>query len=157
MNVLECFKMLRLYQLNSPTSGNASDRDGITETGCNADMELKLVTWSSITKSQDAPIHSLCYQLRDDFQAILHAHSPYTVAVDSFQDFGPESFRYAVIEADWRTEKEEIGRALAKYGLVLHRNHGVYAAAERAYTAYEAICTLEHAAKTAYIRAAFRK
>jgi ribulose-5-phosphate 4-epimerase/fuculose-1-phosphate aldolase len=143
VNVLDYFLLLRRYGLNHPTSGNASDRGGITETGCNADGELVLVSWDSITKSQDAEIHRICYDLRSDINAILHAHPIYTVVMGQ----APH-----VVDADWRTEKRKIAEALAETGFVLHLGHGVYAAAERAERAYTAICDVEHAAKTVYLR-----
>lgn len=147
--VLHWFRMLRRHGLNNPISGNASDRSGITRTGCNADGELELVSWDSPTRSQDAPIHELCYEQRKDIDAILHAHAPYTVATDGLRFIhGPIS----VIKADWNTEKERIALALIKHGIVLHHDHGVYACYENAEEAYSAICAIEHSARTAFIR-----
>ncbi len=141
-DVLRWFRLLRTHGLNHPTSGNASDRSGITKTGCNADDDLSLVDWDSPDRSQDAPIHQFCYEHSSDVQAILHAHSPYTASLGEFP----------FIEADWETEKHKIAEALVKYGLILHKDHGVYVAAESAQKAYETLCSLEHSSKISWIR-----
>lgn len=140
-NVLRHFQLLRHYGLNHPTSGNASNRERITMTGCNADAVVELVAWDSPDCSQDSPIHQFCYEQRPDVQAILHAHPPYTVAIGT----------YPIIDADWGTEKQLIAEKLVEHGLILHSDHGVYAAATSAQKAYEALCTLEHCSKMAWI------
>ena len=137
-DVLRYFRLLRQHGLNHPTSGNASDRSGITKTGCNADDELSLVDWDSLLRSSDSPIHKFCYENRTDVHAILHAHPPYTLAVDMRQP------SLTVIEADWNTDKEIIADALAARGKIFHRHHGVYVAAQSASDAYAKLCCVEH-------------
>lgn len=141
-NVLNYFQLLRRYGLNHPTSGNASNRDRITRTGCNADDVVEMVLWDSSDCSQDAYLHQFCYEHRSDVQAILHAHSPYTIAMGA----------YPFIDADWVTKKQQIAEALVEHGLILHSGHGVYAAAKSAKEAYEALCSLEHVAKIFWIK-----
>ena len=58
----------------------------------------------------------------------------------------------AVIDANWFTEQPRIAKALADHGLILHIDHGVYAAAPSAKQAYEMLCAVEHSARMAYIR-----
>ena len=148
------FRLLRTYGLNHPTSGNASTRDSITYTGCNADeKDIPLVGWKSPFCSQDAPIHSACYKQNGDVGAILHAHSPYTVALDRdclSLEIGMPGL--IVIDAEWETQKADIAAGLFRLGLVLHRGHGVYAAAMTAREAYAMICALEHLAHIEHIR-----
>ena len=144
--LMRYFKLLRSYGLNHPTSGNASNRDSITMTGYNADDSWALVGWDSPFASQDAPIHSACYKQNVDIGAILHAHLPYTVAV------GKASLKLDRVVADWYTEKPKIAKALAEHMLILHLDHGVYAAAPSAKEAYEMLCAVEHSARIASIR-----
>ncbi len=156
--VMKYFKLLRTYGLNHPTSGNASNVDSITMTGCNADEGLAMVGWDSPFASQDAPIHSTCYKQNGDIGAILHAHLPYTVAVGgrgAFFDLEGNLLRFVVVEADWNTEKPRIAKRLAEHRRILHLDHGVYAAAPSVKEAYEMLCAVEHSARMSYIRRSF--
>ena len=148
-DVLRYFRLLRQHGLNHPTSGNASDRRGITMTGCNVDDYIELVDWDSPFISSDAPIHKFCYDQRPEVEAILHAHSPYAIAGGSFPSM---NVRCWFIKADWEAEKQKIAEALVEHGLILHLDHGVYAAAESATEAFEMICSVEHSAKISCLR-----
>lgn len=154
-DLLYWFKLLREQNLNSSKGGNASIRGWITPTGCLAETVESLVPIRHTKASRDAPIHCQAYH-NEKIRAVLHAHSPYTMAAFNSNCL-PSDLELTVtflggvpvVSGDWRDKKvkQNLGLNLAAGGIVVHTNHGVYAAGMDAKEAYAKITSLEHSCK----------
>lgn len=169
------YRWLRRYGLNDSHSGNASVRNGssiwLTPTGACADLlkpkhliRCRLGKTRCPGASLDTALHFSVYECNPQAQTLLHSHGPYSVAWSmEGQDFIPPDFegqyyfkRVPVLNiayGDYLTQApEQVGKALAKYPLVMVKGHGVYAQAESINLAYKWTCSLEQSAKTAWLR-----
>ena len=176
------YQLLRKYGLNDSHSGNASIRDNdnfiITKSGACADLiesadllecAINSIKTPSVKSTQpirpslDTGIHQSIYQRYPEFNAVLHAHNPYTIA-QTFNGsyFSPLDFEgqlyfgdLDIIECDTNnyleTMPQRISDALQNNKLVIVRTHGVYVGAETAELAYKWLCSLEQSAKIKWL------
>jgi L-fuculose-phosphate aldolase len=174
--LVQYYRWLRQYGINDSHSGNASVRDGndiwITPTGAGADtLQASGLVHSDLHShfgggaSLDAPLHIMVYQKNPDARAVLHGHSPYSVAITmEIDEFEPEDFegryyfpRVPVLSIPHKEYLREtpklVAEHLADYRVVVVRGHGVYVQAENLDLAYKWICSMELSAKTAWLAA----
>ena len=176
------YQLLRKYGLNDSHSGNASIRNNqnfiITKSGACADLiepadlvecaidSIRTPSAKStlpIKPSLDTGIHRSIYQRYPQFNAVLHAHNPYTIALTlQGSHFSPLDFEgqlyfgnLDIIECDTsnylETMPQRISNALHNNKLVIVRTHGIYVGAETAELAYKWLCSLEQSAKIKWL------
>jgi len=164
------YQLLRQHSLNDSHSGNGSirlsDSFVVTKTGACADTikQSELVTCHfdkplPDNASLDASIHKLIYQHNSHYQAVLHAHNPYTIALTLQSDtMSPVDFEGKLYfgelpvlqcEANHYLEvmPQRISDCLKQHSVAIVQSHGVYAAAENLELAYKWLCSLEQSAK----------
>jgi len=164
------YQLLRQHGLNDSHSGNGSIRlqNGfcITKTGACADTiktgELVRCTSNNSPTngaSLDALIHQAIYQANNKYEAVLHAHNPYTIAMSlSCSIFQPVDFEgklyfgdLRIIECDEKNYHDVMPKAISDclqtQPVAIVKSHGVYAAAENLDLAYKWLCSLEQSAK----------
>ncbi|MGI9263821.1 MAG: class II aldolase/adducin family protein [Gammaproteobacteria bacterium] len=167
-------RWLRIYGLNDSHSGNASirrtDRMVITPTGCCADtltpenlVETALTALPADGASLDAALHLAIYAARPDVKAIIHSHGPHAIAMTlDGRDFVPIDFegqyyfkRVAVVDIPYENYVDDspssVAGALAESNVVIVRGHGIYACGETLDLAYKWTCSVESAAKIAWL------
>lgn len=179
-SLLQYYAALRRHGLNDSHSGNASVRDGdtvwITPSGAPAEglAESALVACRLPDKvgdgaSLDAPLHLAVYRADPGIGAVLHAHSPHTVAMTlggaPFEPLDQEGMLYfpgvPLVSPDggdyweWHRARapERVAAALVEHRACVLRGHGVYASGESLDRAYQWLCALEHSAKIAWLAA----
>jgi len=168
------YQLLRQHGLNDSHSGNGSIRlDGafaITKTGACADtliahelIHCRLNQPPSENASLDASIHQSIYQSNESYQAILHAHNPYTIALTLHsQQFHPVDFEgklyfgeLQVIECEAEryldVMPKRISDSLKQQPIAIVQSHGVYAAADNLELAYKWLCSIEQSAKIKWL------
>lgn len=170
------YQLLRQHGLNDSHSGNASIRQEsgfiITKTGACADLitEADLVPCPSQGKPQtspaaslDADIHRDIYQHCPQYNAVLHAHNPYTIALTlNEKQFSPVDFEGQLYFAELKTVEcdpenyldimpARISQAIQQNPIAIVRTHGVYVAAETMELAYKWLCSLEQSAKIKWL------
>jgi len=177
-SLLLSYQALRRYGLNDSHSGNASVRDGdtvwITPTGAPADglaeealIECRLPDTIGEGASLDARLHMAVYRAVPEAGAVLHAHSPHTIALtldcESFRPLDEEGKLYfpevPLVSLDggnyWERHRSEaperVSEALAEHRVCVLRGHGVYARGASLDQAYQRLCALEHSAKIAWL------
>lgn len=172
--LVHCYAWLRQYGLNDSHSGNASLREGeiawVTPTGCGAEtlevddlLACRLDRPAPSGASLDAPLHLAVYRARPDATAVLHSHGPHSIAMTlAGGDFRPADFegRYYFpvvpvldIPADQYLARspDEVAAVLAEHRICIVRGHGVYAADATLDLAYKWTCSLESAARIAWL------
>ncbi len=173
-DLIRHYQWLRRYGLNDSHSGNLSVRDGggfwVTPTGACADLlEADALVHCPMDgkpapgASLDAPLHAAVYRACADFQAVIHSHGPYTLAMTfAGTDFHPSDFegqyyfpRVPVLNiayGDYVEESpERVAAALREYPIVVVRGHGAYARGESINQAYKWTCSLELSARIAWL------
>lgn len=172
------YQALRRYGLNDSHSGNASVRDGdtvwVTPSGAPADglaeealVECRLPDSIGEGASLDARLHLAVYRAAPEAGAVLHAHSPHTIAVtlggEAFRPLDQEGRLYfpsvplVTLDAGdyWQRHREEaperVSTVLAEHQVCVLRGHGVYARGDSLDRAYQWLCALEHSAKIAWL------
>jgi len=167
-------KKLVLSGLTSSRFGNISllqgDRIFITCTGSMLDeldremvVEVDLSHPCNLDKiaSSETCVHRAVYQ-RTANMAIIHTHSPYTVALSLLEQRAIEPidsegllFLGAVPIVEGRIGTDELAMAvsiaLQKHKACIARGHGVFAAGESLPDAYTAACMAEHSAQVRYL------
>ena len=172
--LVDYYRRLRQFGLNDSHSGNASVRDGdmawLTPTGCSGDtlavedlLACPLDATPPAGASLDAPLHLAVYAANSDARAVLHSHGPHTIAMTlSEGDFRPEDFEgrcyFPVVpvldiphELYTARSPAAVAQALASHRICVVRGHGVYAAAAQLDLAYKWTCSLESAARIAWL------
>lgn len=172
------YRALRRYGLNDSHSGNGSVRDNgriwITPTGAPAELlepgrlvECALPDIVGRGASLDARLHLAVYGAREDAGAVLHAHSPHTLAMTlsgrAFRPVDHEARLYfpeipvVVLQGDdyWERHKTEgparVAGVLSEHRICVLAGHGVYARGGTLDEAYKWLCSLEHSARIAYL------
>jgi len=168
------YQLLRQHGLNDSHSGNGSVREQdnycITKTGACADtIKTDELVHCAINSpptngaSLDALIHQTIYQTDNKYNAILHAHNPYTIALSlSCSVFQPVDFEgklyfgdLRIIECDEKNYHDvmpkTISECLQTQPVAIVKSHGVYAAAENLNLAYKWLCSLEQSAKIKWL------
>jgi len=162
-------KLLASARLIDGASGNLSFRVGetiyITRTGQNLDeldeksfVPLRLGE-ASKEASVDQRIHFKIYE-RSDYNAVLHCHGVFNVVLGSVMDkirpvdlegrlhFG----EIEVVEGEFGSQElaESIAEAVKKKGVVIVRNHGIYAAGKNLRDAFNKASYAEHSCEIIY-------
>lgn len=168
------YQLLRQHSLNDSHSGNGSirlkDSFVITKTGACADtiQQSELISCHfdkplPDNASLDANIHQSIYQNNSQYQAVLHAHNPYTIAITLQCDtLSPVDFEGKLYfgdlpviqrEADQYLEvmPQRVADCLKQHPVAIVQSHGVYASAENLELAYKWLCSLEQSAKIYYL------
>lgn len=168
------YQLLRQHSLNDSHSGNGSvrldDAFIITRTGACADtIKTEELIRCSIGEtlpkkaSLDASIHDTIYQADSKYQAVLHAHNPYTIALTLQSElFSPVDFEGELYFGELQVIKcetenylqvmpQRISTCLKQQTVAIVQTHGVYAAAENLDLAYKWLCSLEQSAKIKYL------
>ncbi|MEW4981582.1 MAG: class II aldolase/adducin family protein [Cycloclasticus sp.] len=168
------YRLLRQHGLNDSHSGNGSvrlsDAFAITKTGACADtIKVDELIHCHLNKpppenaSLDASIHQSIYQTNERYQAVLHAHNPYTIALTLHsQQFSPVDFEgklyfgdLQVIECEAKRYLEvmpkRICESLKQQPIAIVQSHGVYAAAGSLELAYKWLCSIEQSAKIKWL------
>lgn len=172
------YRALRRYGLNDSHSGNASVRDGetvwVTPSGASADnlsasdlVACALPDSIGERASLDASLHLAVYRKCESARAVLHAHSPHTIAMTlSGREFTPVDHEAALYfphvpvvalpsDGYWERHKSEapelVAEQLAKEKVCVLAGHGVYARGADLDEAYKWLCSLEHSAQIAWL------
>ena len=172
--LVQHYRWLRQYGCNDSHSGNASlrwhDEIWVTPTGCCADtlqaddlVRCHINGTMEPGASLDAPLHIEVYRQNPDANAVFHSHGPHVVAITlDGQDFIPVDFEgqyyfpiVPVVSIDYDKYVEQSPQAVAaqlvEYKVAVVRGHGVYACAGTINLAYKWSCSVELAAKTAWL------
>ncbi len=112
--------------------------------------------------SSETPVHQRIYR-QTSARAIMHAHSPYAVALSLLsredylepRDMESLSFLLRIPLVTGESGSEELAAnmaaALTRYPAAIARGHGAFAAGRTLDEAYIGICSLEHACKVHYL------
>lgn len=155
-NLLDACKILVNLGLDSGPFGNLSVRvpgeaayfqnpNGVIFDQLSISDILKVSEDGAVLEGDQAPhpgeiIHREIYRLRPDVNAIVHTHSPNTVAlsllqttIEPFTQLGASLYQdqglYLGFTGPVRdlNEGKEIAKALAKNSIVIAKNHGIFA------------------------------
>lgn len=164
--------------LTSSRFGNISlRRDGrifITSTGSMLDeldhddvVEVGLTGWlCPKNASSETCVHRAIYMCTS-FQAVIHTHSPYAVALSLLEEASIEPVdgegmiflgAMPVVLGGFGTEElaESVSTALRSCKACIARGHGVFAGGESLSDAYTAACMAEHSSQVRYLVRAFQ-
>jgi len=164
--------------LTSSRFGNISlRREGrifITSTGSMLDeldenqvVEVGLTGPCAANASSETCVHQAIYR-STSFQAVIHTHSPYAVALSLLEEGSIEPIdgegmiflkAMPIVLGGFGTEDlaESVSSALKGCNACIARGHGVFAGGKSLSDAYSAACMAEHSSQVRYLVKAFQK
>lgn len=117
--------------------------------------------------SMETPLHLEIYKNRNDVNAIVHTHSPYSVIIglkNSHLDFSlvfiEEKFKVGVVPLLPSGSDElskETARILLKRNVAILKKHGVVAVGKSPFEALYLVETIEHLSKLMYLLQTWKK
>lgn len=127
------------------------------------DMDGNLIE-GELAPTSETPMHTKCYTLRDDVNAVVHCHAPYCTAFAqanaAYED--PASPEFQILFGKVPCIKygtpgspeiiEELPKYIADYDVVFLQNHGVLGVGETVLEAFSKIMSVEMLLQTYFIR-----
>ncbi|MCS7386599.1 MAG: class II aldolase/adducin family protein [archaeon GB-1867-005] len=176
----EAYKLFRLYGRRLTEKGYAAGHGGnmsiragskiyITRHGCTLEdikpedvieVSLHEVTSFDAISSTETVVHREVY-LQTQNLAVMHAHSPYAIAISFFTekmkpiDAEASHILREVPIVEGRAGSEQLAKkvaaALKEHHAVIVRGHGTFTAAQTLEQAYRLICMVERSAQQIYL------
>lgn len=168
------YRLLRTHGYNDSHSGNGSvrvdDTVWVTPTGaCGDTLDADALVACPIEgeaargASLDATLHLAVYRANPQARAVLHSHGAHAIALSlSGEDFVPVDFegaayfpRVPVLDIPYAEyvaqSPARVAQTLAEHPVAMVRGHGVYAWGETLDRAYKWNCSVEAAARIAWL------
>jgi len=182
----EAYRLFRLYGRRltekgyvAGHGGNMSIRVGnkiyITRHGCTLEdikpedvieVNLHEATSFDAISSTETIVHRRIY-LQTQNLAVMHAHSPYAIAISFFTDYmkpidAEASHVLRVVPVvEGRAGSEQLAKRVAatlkEHHAVIVRGHGTFTAAQTLEQAYRLICMVERSAQQVYLTEILKK